>query len=452
LIKNNLFLNPEHDDMINPTKCSAVIVGNIIGGCDDHGIVLRDKCYPVVMNNVIYDCRNAGIAIENSCEAQLMNNTIFDCGRGLRLFDLGRWGPPYRLNPGGGTATVVNCIIWNCPRPVTLTDSSNQQIQDRGSHITIKYSDIEGGQDGVSVSGRYSTLTWGPGNINTDPRFVDPTAGDFHLTSEAGRWDANSTSWVEDDVTSPCIDAGDPNSEWAPEIWPHGEHINMGAYGGTKEASMSTKPQMMSLPNVAYIYSSDVESAQSFKSLLVAYGCSTTLVSFDEIPVTELDSYDLIIAGDDSGNLSQWGNVESVNAIESSGKPIVGLGEGGYAFFGQLELSIGWPNGMHGNGNSIRVIDPNHSLFIMPYAIDIPEDLAMVLYTETDYVPLYLYPVPETVTALGREVDSFGYYPLAQEHNRYLFWGFSGSPESMTEAGKRLFTDFIYLKMHEIFI
>jgi len=442
LIRNNLFLNPEHDDMINPTKCSAVITGNIIGGCDDHGIVLRDKCYPVVTNNVIYDCRNAGIAIENSCEALLVNNTIFDCGRGLRLFDLGRWGPPYRLNPGGGTATVINCVIWDCPQSVTLSDTSNQQIEDRGSHITIKYSDIEGGQNGVSLSGSYSTLTWGPGNITADPLFVAPAARDFHLKSEAGRWDPNSTSWVIDDVTSSCVDAGDPNSDWTSEIWPHGERINMGAYGGTKEASMSTKPQTMSLPNVAYIYRSDIEGAQSFQSLLVGYGCLATLVSLDEIPATALDSYDLIIIGNDSGNLSDWDDIESVTAIESSGKPIVGLGEGGYAFFGQLGLSIGWPNGMHGSGNSIEVIKLNHSLFITPYVINVLEESELQLYTESDYVTLYLYPVPETVTVLGSDASP-GYYPLAQEHKRYLFWGFSGSPESMTEIGKHLFINLV---------
>ncbi len=443
LIKNNLFLNPEHDDMINPTKCSAVIIGNVIAGSDDHGVVLRDRCFPIMINNLIYDCSSAGIAVENSCEALLVNNTIFNCRRGIRLFDLGRWGPPYRLNPGGGTATVVNCIIWDCPQPVTLTDSSNQQIEDRGSHITIKYSDIEGGQDGVSVSGCYSTLSWGQGNINTDPRFADPAAGDFHLKTEAGRWDPNGTSWAKDDVTSPCIDAGDPNSEWTFEIWPHGEHINMGAYGSTKEASMSTKPQTMSLPLVAYIHSSDIEAAQSFKSLLVAYGCSTTLIGIDEITATSLDSYDLIIVGNDTGISANWGDIESVTAIESSGKPIVGLGEGGYAFFGKLELSVGWPNGMHGSYNSIKVIEPDNSLFTTPYAIDVPEDLILQLYTESDYVTLHLHPVPETVTVISREVDSYGYYPLALEHNRYLLWGFAGSPESMTEVGKSLFINHV---------
>lgn len=443
LIRNNLFLNPEHDDMINPTKCSAVIIGNVIAGSDDHGVVLRDRCFPIMMNNLIYNCSSAGIAVENSCEALFVNNIIFDCRRGIRLFDLGRWGPPYRLNPGGGKATLINCVIWDCQQPVTLTDSSNQQIEDRGSHITIEYCNIEGGRNSVSISGSYSTLTWGLGNINADPRFADPAAGDFHLKSEAGRWDPNSESWVKDDVTSPCIDSGDPNSDWTSEIWPHGERINIGAYGGTEEASMSTKPQTISLPLVAYIYSSDVEAAQDFQSLLVAYGCSTTLIGLDEIAATSPDSYDLIIVGSDTGYTNQWGEVESVSAIETSGKPVVGLGEGGYAFFGELGLSIGWPNGMRSSNNSINVIDPNNSLFITPYAIDVPEDLVLQLYTETDYVSLHLNPVPETVTALGGEADNPGYYPLALENNRYLFWGFSGSPESMTEVGKRFFINVV---------
>jgi hypothetical protein len=32
-------------------------------------------------------------------------------------------------------------------------------------------------------------LDWGVGNIDADPDFVDPTSGDFHLKSQAGRWD-----------------------------------------------------------------------------------------------------------------------------------------------------------------------------------------------------------------------------------------------------------------------
>ncbi len=42
-----------------------------------------------------------------------------------------------------------------------------------------------------------------------------------------------------DEVTSPCIDAGDPMSPIGLEPFPNGGIINMGAYGGTSEASKS---------------------------------------------------------------------------------------------------------------------------------------------------------------------------------------------------------------------
>jgi hypothetical protein len=239
LIRNNLFLNPEHDDMINPTRCSAVIIGNIIAGSDDHGVVLRDRCSPVMMNNLIFDCSSAGVAVENSCEATLINNTIVDCGRGVRLLDLGRWDPPYSLNPGGGTATIINCIIWDCPQSITLADSPNTQIADRGSHVTVKYSNIEGGQNSISVSGSHSTVTWEQDNINTDPQFAAAGNRDYHLKSSAGRWDPAVETWVLDNVTSPCIDAGDPCSPVAFEPYPNGGVINMGVYGGTDQAGKS---------------------------------------------------------------------------------------------------------------------------------------------------------------------------------------------------------------------
>jgi len=44
---------------------------------------------------------------------------------------------------------------------------------------------------------------------------------------------------VIDDVTSPCIDAGDPNGSLGDELFPNGGRINIGAYGGTTEASKS---------------------------------------------------------------------------------------------------------------------------------------------------------------------------------------------------------------------
>ena len=97
--------------------------------------------------------------------------------------------------------------------------------------------------------------TVGPGDIIVEPLFaVDGywddndtldesddvwVDGDYHLKSQIGRWEPSSETWITDDVTSRCVDAGDPDADWTAELWPHGKRINMGAYGGTPQAGMS---------------------------------------------------------------------------------------------------------------------------------------------------------------------------------------------------------------------
>ena len=72
-----------------------------------------------------------------------------------------------------------------------------------------------------------------------DPLFADAEMGDYHLLSERGRYWPTVGKWVLDDVSSPCIDAGDPNVAPTEEPMPNGGRINMGAYGNTATASMS---------------------------------------------------------------------------------------------------------------------------------------------------------------------------------------------------------------------
>ncbi|MGD8786702.1 MAG: C10 family peptidase [Phycisphaerales bacterium] len=119
-------------------------------------------------------------------------------------------------NSNESSATLVNCIVWN--------NASGQIVNDEGASAIITYSDV---QDG-----------WpGQGNIDNDPLFADPSNGDYHLKSRGGRWDPVSQSWVLDSVTSPCIDAGDPTTSFSLEPVLNGGRVNMGAYGGTTEAS-----------------------------------------------------------------------------------------------------------------------------------------------------------------------------------------------------------------------
>jgi predicted outer membrane repeat protein len=134
-----------------------------------------------------------------------------------------------------GSLVVRGCILRG----------SNGQIQPPSSDcpIQVEYCNVQGGWAGegnIDVDPCFAdTGYWDPNGTPEDPNDDFFVEGDYHLRSQAGRWDPAAGSWVVDDVTSPCIDAGDPNSPVGEEPFPNGGRVNMGAYGGTAEASMA---------------------------------------------------------------------------------------------------------------------------------------------------------------------------------------------------------------------
>jgi predicted outer membrane repeat protein len=194
----------------NPTISQCQFIGNtgkIIGA-----LVNWDNSDPMVINCIFSNNsakKGGGMYLEHNCQITLSNctfsrNTATQTGGAIQSED--------------SNAELVNCILWE--------DNPQEIYVLSGSSPVVNYSDVEGGWPGV-------------GNIEEDPCFVDPTNGDYHLKSQVGHWDSNGNTWVCDGVTSLCIDAGDPTSDYAAELWPHGKFINMGAYGNTPEASMS---------------------------------------------------------------------------------------------------------------------------------------------------------------------------------------------------------------------
>jgi parallel beta-helix repeat protein len=155
----------------------------------------------------------------------------------------------------GGIPTITNCTIAandgcgvsNLQSTVTNSiiyfNGDNSAAMQVEGEAFVTYTAVQGGRPGE-------------GNIDADPCFAlvgywdlngtpEDTSddfripGDYHLRSQTGRWDANEQAWVRDAVTSPCIDAGNADSDWIAEPEPNGQRINMGAYGGTPQASMS---------------------------------------------------------------------------------------------------------------------------------------------------------------------------------------------------------------------
>jgi len=145
---------------------------------------------------------------------------------------------------------LVNCILWaDMPDEIWIVRSERGRISTSGA-VEITYSNVQNG--------------WpSEGNIDIEPLFADPENGDYHLKSQAGRWDPISQSWVIDQQSSPCIDAGDLGMPVGLERFPNGERINMGAYGGTAEASLSPQQQ----PNL-FSKATDPDPAKEAENVL----------------------------------------------------------------------------------------------------------------------------------------------------------------------------------------
>ena len=220
----------------------SLFVGNtaVLGGgvCHNQGGDVR-LVNSLLIGNQAGE-RGGAWRIREGSSLEIVNCTIL----GNRAPEASFLAVDINSDPGSSHVSVVNCVVSN----------GDPEIWSNDSPVEIAYSCIEQGI--IALGEQEDWLVLGPGNIDGDPCFVDLghwdtngtpedsnddffVEGDYHLRSQAGRWDPNSASWVQDDVTSPCIDAGDPNSPIGYEPFPNGGIINMGAYGGTAEASKS---------------------------------------------------------------------------------------------------------------------------------------------------------------------------------------------------------------------
>jgi hypothetical protein len=259
---------------------------------------------PLIQNCVIagnFGFHSGGISCYEDSNATILNCTISD--------NYAYNGPEGLKCAWSGHADVKNTIFWTDTRwwqwlynqqPDPNSLPQKHIFLERDGSLSVSYSDIEGGWEGINLQDANCILDWSIGNLNADPLFARYFFFDYHLKSGVGRWTSikesngdydddgwinfkdfaifayywkqpappqyvdlnndgcldtndleifclrwlgpgdNTAGWVKDDVNSPCLDAGDPNSPYALEPNPNGARVNMGAYGNTDQASMTT--------------------------------------------------------------------------------------------------------------------------------------------------------------------------------------------------------------------
>ena len=191
-----------------------------------------------------------GAFYSDHVELTIVNST-FTGNRARTAATLG-W-PDIRAGDAAYRLSLENCIVWDGRGSIWSVDAyiGNKTSEVKKADVSIRYSDVQGGWAGEGnidldpcfAAFGYWVETVKPG-ISMVPGYADTIwiDGDYHVKSKDGRWDPMRKDWVLDEVTSPCIDAGDPNSPVADEPEFTGGRINMGAYGGTVEASKSYNP------------------------------------------------------------------------------------------------------------------------------------------------------------------------------------------------------------------
>ena len=136
------------------------------------GFWIYDNSNPVLTNVVISNNQSneagSAIQIQNS-NLECTNVTIAD-----HPPDAAGYGTLYLYN--GASVELINSIMYNTSSNEIYAHSSGLE-----NTITISYSDINGGQTGI-VTNDNAMISWGTGNIDSDPLFADTANGDYRLT------------------------------------------------------------------------------------------------------------------------------------------------------------------------------------------------------------------------------------------------------------------------------
>jgi serine/threonine protein kinase len=195
---------------------------------------------------------------------------------------------------------------------------------------------------------------------------------------------------------------------------------------------------------IAYIYASDPNTAGDFQALLQGNNYQVTLVPQNVILTTDFSPYQAIVVGPDTGLDQNWGDQggNQANHLASTGLPTLGVGEGGYAFFGRVGLAIGYDKGVKDNGTDIFVVDPSSPIWSKPNKIDTSSNRVLTLYTSSQpFAAITVAASQPGLVLIGLQANDLTHYPLIAQGDKFVLWGFSAGPSAMDPLGQQVFVN-----------
>jgi hypothetical protein len=227
-----------------PAMDDIEVYNNVIYETAHAGIwMFGSASYPIssasvhIHHNRIYDTgtkssgKTKGGIVSDGFNALIENNVI-DGAYGVGIVQNDDYSPA----PAGSgfVITVRNNIITNTRKSETGSEGYGIYNLLTDTHSFVSQNNCFYNNTGGNYIGGVNPS---PLDIEADPQYADRDKHDYHLKSKAGRWDGSG--WVNDIISSPCIDAGYPSSDYSNEPQPNGNRINIGPDGNTRYASKS---------------------------------------------------------------------------------------------------------------------------------------------------------------------------------------------------------------------
>ena len=195
-------------------------------------------------------------------------------------------------------------------------------------------------------------------------------------------------------------------------------------------------------PRLLFVYGTFTTDTQDFLNFLRDEGdFQVTEVIQGDLPVNvDFSQFVAILVSPET----EWNDSRNPDgddqaaAILQANLPVLGLGRGGANLFNRLNLAIGMPDTDLPSGSEIVVIEPGSPVWDTPNPIQIPGNNTLALYIDPSPVAAPASPQgspnPQPVASLAGDASRI---PLVRQ-DRFLLWGFSGRPGTMTDAGRDL--------------
>ena len=219
IIRNNIICNNEAywGGAISMRGCSPLVDSNIItnniavyGGGAINGYISSSKYINnIIAHNECLQGYGGAISLEDSHTSPFLINSVV----------YGNTCPGNKTKGGGiyyedseQPLVIINSILWN-----NQADEGDEIYA--ADDVNLSYTCVKGGI--YSTYHEYGVIIdWGPGMLESDPKFADPAANDFHIHYK-----------------SPCKDTGNNlaphlpghDFEGDPRIFPSYGNVDMGA-------------------------------------------------------------------------------------------------------------------------------------------------------------------------------------------------------------------------------